>query len=35
MGFNVIRFWGNQVKNDLNWCLNRVLENISDDDFEN
>jgi DNA mismatch endonuclease, patch repair protein len=29
LGFTVIRFWEQQVKKDLNWCINLVLEKVS------
>ena len=29
LGYTVIRFWEQQVKKDLNWCINLVLEKIS------
>jgi DNA mismatch endonuclease, patch repair protein len=38
-GFTVIRFWEQQVKKDLNWCINFVLEKVSyalnEDDWNN
>jgi len=29
LGFTVIRFWEQQVRKDLNWCINLVLEKVS------
>jgi DNA mismatch endonuclease, patch repair protein len=29
LGYTVIRFWEQQVKKDLNWCINLVLEKVS------
>lgn len=34
MGFKVLRYWGHQVKDELNWCLNRVLEIITNEDMD-
>lgn len=30
MGFNVIRFWEQQINNDLNWCIQTIFANISE-----
>jgi DNA mismatch endonuclease, patch repair protein len=39
LGYTVIRFWEQQVKKDLNWCINLVLEKVSyalnEEDFYN
>jgi len=29
LGYTVIRFWEQQVKKDLNWCINLVFEKVS------
>ena len=29
MGFIVIRFWDHQINQNLNWCLNLIIEKIS------
>ena len=29
LGYTIIRFWEQQVKKDLNWCINLVLEKVS------
>ncbi len=34
MGFKVLRYWGHQIKDELNWCLNRVLEIITNEDMD-
>jgi DNA mismatch endonuclease (patch repair protein) len=30
LGFNVIRFWDHQINNDFNWCLQTILDYISE-----
>jgi DNA mismatch endonuclease (patch repair protein) len=30
LGFNVIRFWDHQINKDFNWCLQTILDSISE-----
>lgn len=35
MGFHVLRFWESQVKLELFWCTNQILEYLSEEQAEN